>query len=131
MTHIDDGAIAAVGALYDELAVDGDVLDLMGSWVSHFPSAPRALTVLGMNAVELEHNPQATADRRARPQRRPAPAVRRRVVRRRGVLRVGRLPRRARRGVPRRRPACCDRVGGSCAPSRTGAFPTKAIRGWL
>ena len=29
VTHIDDGAIAAVGALYDELSVDGDVLDLM------------------------------------------------------------------------------------------------------
>jgi SAM-dependent methyltransferase len=61
VTHIDDGAIAAVGALYEELAVGGDVLDLMGSWVSHFPTAPRSLTVLGMNAVELEHNPQATA----------------------------------------------------------------------
>ena len=36
VTHIDDGAIAAVGALYEELGVDGDVLDLMGSWVSHF-----------------------------------------------------------------------------------------------
>ena len=36
VTHIDDDAIAAVGALYDELAIDGDVLDLMSSWVSHF-----------------------------------------------------------------------------------------------
>ena len=29
VTHIDDRAIAAVGSLYAELAVDGEVLDLM------------------------------------------------------------------------------------------------------
>jgi SAM-dependent methyltransferase len=61
VTHIDDGAIAAVGACYDELGIDGDVLDLMSSWVSHFRSAPRRLTVLGMNAQELAANPQAAA----------------------------------------------------------------------
>jgi SAM-dependent methyltransferase len=61
VTHIDDGAIAAVGALYDELGLDGDVLDLMGSWVSHFRTAPAHLTVLGMNAEELAANPQAAA----------------------------------------------------------------------
>ena len=59
VTHIDDGAIAAVGALYEELGVDGRVLDLMSSWVSHFTTAPDALTVLGMNADELAANPQA------------------------------------------------------------------------
>lgn len=59
VTHIDDGAIAAVGALYDELAVHGEVLDLMSSWVSHFRETPSALTVLGMNADELAANPQA------------------------------------------------------------------------
>jgi len=59
VTHIDDGAIAAVGTLYDELALTGDVLDLMGSWVSHFRSAPSSLTVLGMNAAELARNRQA------------------------------------------------------------------------
>jgi SAM-dependent methyltransferase len=59
VTHIDDGAIAAVGALYDELALRGAVLDLMSSWVSHFRDAPEALTVLGMNADELAANPQA------------------------------------------------------------------------
>ena len=41
VTHIDDGAIAAVGELYDELGIDGDVLDLMSSWVSHFRRRPR------------------------------------------------------------------------------------------
>src|SRR5881394_1105573 len=61
VTHIDDGAIAAVGALYEELGVDGDVLDLMSSWVSHFRAAPRHLTVLGMNGQELDANPQARA----------------------------------------------------------------------
>jgi SAM-dependent methyltransferase len=61
VTHIDDGAIAAVGALYEELAIGGRVLDLMGSWVSHFTTAPEALTVLGMNADELAANPQAAA----------------------------------------------------------------------
>ena len=59
VTHIDDGAIAAVGALYEELGVGGDVLDLMSSWISHFRSAPRHLTVLGMNREELDANPQA------------------------------------------------------------------------
>ncbi len=59
VTHIDEGAIASVGALYDELAVHGEVLDLMSSWVSHFRETPSALTVLGMNADELAANPQA------------------------------------------------------------------------
>ena len=59
VTHIDDGAIAAVGDLYDELAIDGDVLDLMGSWVSHFHRRPANLTVLGMNPTELAANPLA------------------------------------------------------------------------
>ena len=53
VTHIDADAISAVGALYDELGIDGVVLDLMGSWVSHFRSSPRHLTVLGMNVDEL------------------------------------------------------------------------------
>ena len=57
VTHIDDRAIAAVGGLYTELGLDGDVLDLMSSWVSHFESAPRRLVGLGMNATELAANP--------------------------------------------------------------------------
>jgi SAM-dependent methyltransferase len=59
VTHIDDGAIAAVGALYEELRISGDVLDLMGSWISHFRTPPARLTVLGMNAEELAANPVA------------------------------------------------------------------------
>lgn len=42
VTHIDEGAIAAVGELYEELGIGGRVLDLMGSWVSHFRTAPRS-----------------------------------------------------------------------------------------
>ncbi|GAA3231669.1 class I SAM-dependent methyltransferase [Pseudonocardia petroleophila] len=57
VTHIDDRAIAAVGALYAELGVDGDVLDLCSSWISHFTTPPRRLVGLGMNAAELAANP--------------------------------------------------------------------------
>jgi SAM-dependent methyltransferase len=64
VTHIDDAAIAMVSALYDELGLSGPdaghQLDLMSSWISHFSSAPSELTVLGMNAPELERNTQAT-----------------------------------------------------------------------
>jgi SAM-dependent methyltransferase len=59
VTHIDEQAIAAVGALYEELGIVGEVLDLMGSWVSHFRTPPARLTVLGMNARELEANRSA------------------------------------------------------------------------
>ena len=62
VTHIDDGAIAAIAALDAELGVDTGtrVLDLMSSWVSHLRSAPAELVVLGMNAAELAANPMAT-----------------------------------------------------------------------
>jgi SAM-dependent methyltransferase len=60
VTHIDDDAIAAVADLYEELCVDGDVLDLMSSWVSHFRTPPARLRVLGMNAHELDANPAAS-----------------------------------------------------------------------
>jgi SAM-dependent methyltransferase len=59
VAHIDDHAISAVGALYQELRITGDVLDLMGSWVSHFLESPN-LTVLGMNTEELVANTQAS-----------------------------------------------------------------------
>lgn len=61
VTHIDDGAIAAVGDLYADLGIDGAVLDLMSSWVSHFHAPPAHLTVLGMNDHELQANPAAAA----------------------------------------------------------------------
>ncbi len=59
--HIDERAVDAVGVLYEELGVTGDVLDLMSSWVSHLKAPPRSLTVLGLNEVELAANPMATA----------------------------------------------------------------------
>ena len=61
VTHIDEGAIEAVGALYDELGLRGDVLDLMSSWISHFTTAPDRLVALGMNEPELAANPQAAS----------------------------------------------------------------------
>lgn len=57
VTHIDDRAIAAVGALYTDLGLDGEVLDLCSSWISHFATPPRRLVGLGMNAAELAANP--------------------------------------------------------------------------
>ncbi|MFD1721684.1 class I SAM-dependent methyltransferase [Amnibacterium endophyticum] len=59
VTHIDAGAIDAVGALYEELGVSGRVLDLMSSWVSHLRATPEHLAVLGLNRAELDANPQA------------------------------------------------------------------------
>ena len=59
VTHIDDEAIATVGALYDELELTGDVLDICSSWVSHFNTKPERLVVTGMNAAELAANPKA------------------------------------------------------------------------
>lgn len=61
LTHIDDGAIAAVSGLYDELGLSGDVLDICSSWISHFSTPPRRLVALGMNAIELAANPAASS----------------------------------------------------------------------
>jgi SAM-dependent methyltransferase len=64
VTHIDDGAIAAVTQLYREhLTPGGAVLDLMASWVSHLPSEITYGRVvgLGMNAEELAANPRLDA----------------------------------------------------------------------
>ncbi|MGI9126557.1 MAG: methyltransferase domain-containing protein, partial [Mycobacterium sp.] len=57
--HIDWGAVAAVSDLYDELGLDGEVLDLCSSWLSYLTRTPRRLVVVGMNAVELDQNEQA------------------------------------------------------------------------
>jgi SAM-dependent methyltransferase len=61
VTHIDDGAIAAVTRVYRErLPPDGAVLDLMSSWVSHFPEDVAYASVVGhgMNEAELAANPR-------------------------------------------------------------------------
>ena len=119
VTHIDDDAIAAVGELYEELGIDGDVLDLMSSWVSHFATPPRQPRVLGMNEYELRSEPRRGRAHRPRPQRRPDAAVAEREHRRRRVLRVGRLPHAAGRRSSATSRGCCGRAVGSCARSAT------------
>src|SRR5215471_14377140 len=61
VTHIDDGAIAAVTEAYRErLPAGGAILDLMSSWVSHLPEdiAYTAVVGHGMNEEELAANPR-------------------------------------------------------------------------
>ena len=61
VTHIDEGAIAAVTQLYREFfPPGGEVLDLMSSWVSHLPEEVGYGRVvgLGMNEEELRRNPR-------------------------------------------------------------------------
>lgn len=63
VTHIDDAAIAAATAFYEEtLPAGGAILDLMSSWVSHLPEGAAFAEVvgLGMNEDELQANPQLT-----------------------------------------------------------------------
>jgi hypothetical protein len=63
VTHIDDGAIAAVTRVYREsLPSGGAVLDLMSSWVSHLPEDVAYASVIGhgMNEEELAANPRLT-----------------------------------------------------------------------
>ncbi len=61
VTHIDEGAIAAVTQLYREyFPPDSAILDLMSSWVSHLPEEVQYQRVvgLGMNREELAANPR-------------------------------------------------------------------------
>jgi SAM-dependent methyltransferase len=63
VTHIDSMAVAALkGWFRDNLPPGGDILDLMSSCVSHLPTdvAYGRVAGLGMNAVELDANPQLT-----------------------------------------------------------------------
>ena len=67
VTHIDDGAIAALTAFYKEeftaLNKDKlDVLDLCSSWISHLPEdvSYGKVAGVGMNTKELEANKQLT-----------------------------------------------------------------------
>ena len=63
VTHIDDGAIAAVTDLYRGwLPPGGRILDLMSSWVSHLPPEVAFASVIGhgLNARELAANPRLT-----------------------------------------------------------------------
>ena len=63
VNHIDDRAIRATTELFRKyLPANGDLLDLMSSWVSHLPTDVRDQRVagLGMNETELRANPQLT-----------------------------------------------------------------------
>lgn len=60
VTHLDDKAITQVTALYRTyFPLDGEILDLMSSWVSHLPPEANYRRVVGhgLNAEELEANP--------------------------------------------------------------------------
>src|SRR5580765_4775410 len=61
VVHIDEGAIAALGRLYERvLPAGGRLLDLMSSWRSHLPPdlVTGEVVGLGMNAEEMADNPQ-------------------------------------------------------------------------
>ena len=61
VTHIDDGAIAALTEFYRaSLPAGGVLFDLMSSWVSHLPPEISYEAVIGhgMNAAELAANPR-------------------------------------------------------------------------
>ena len=60
VVHIDDGAITALGRVYERvLPARGRLLDLMSSWRSHLPYGLEAEVVgLGLNAEEMADNPQ-------------------------------------------------------------------------
>ena len=61
VTHLDEGAVAALTARYRTLLPEkGRVLDLMSSWVSHLPDecSYREVVGHGMNAEELTANPR-------------------------------------------------------------------------
>ena len=63
VTHIDDATIAALTDYYGGfLAEATSVLDLMSSWISHFPEHRKfeKATGLGMNAEELAANAHLT-----------------------------------------------------------------------
>ena len=61
VVHIDERAIAGVGRVFqDYLPPGAELLDLMSSWRSHLPAGFRKkrLVGLGLNAVEMQENPQ-------------------------------------------------------------------------
>ena len=63
VVHIDDGAIAKVGAIYAQLLPQGGViLDLMSSWRTHLTehTRPSRVVGVGLNQAEMDDNPQLT-----------------------------------------------------------------------
>ena len=130
VTHLDDRAIAAVGELYDELGVHGDVLDLMSSWVSHLRTPPRSLTVLGLNAVELAAN--ASAQTRVVHDLNADPALPFADASFDAVLNCVSIDYLVRPVEVLAEVARVLRPGGvSVCTFSNRCFPTKAVRGWL
>ncbi|MDG2278237.1 MAG: methyltransferase domain-containing protein [Pseudomonadales bacterium] len=63
VTHIDQATIFALTDYYRQFLANADaIIDLMSSWVSHYPEELTAhiVTGLGMNEDELAHNRQLT-----------------------------------------------------------------------
>ena len=59
VVHLEHGAIEALRGVYAERFPPGaTVLDLMSSWRSHLPEGVGRVVGLGMNAEEMEENPQ-------------------------------------------------------------------------
>jgi SAM-dependent methyltransferase len=60
VTHLEEGAIEALRSFYDAtMPRGGHVLDLMSSWRSHLPFHGLGRVIgLGMNAAEMDDNPQ-------------------------------------------------------------------------
>jgi hypothetical protein len=57
--HIDQTCVLRITALYDDLLrTDDSILDLMSSWRSHLPDKAHMVTGLGLNAAEMQDNPQ-------------------------------------------------------------------------
>lgn len=62
LVHIEVGAIEALRSWYGSvLPSGGRVLDLMSSWRSHLPDGLGPVTGLGLNAEEMDDNPQLSS----------------------------------------------------------------------
>jgi SAM-dependent methyltransferase len=60
VNHIDDHAISALSAFYENALPQGRILDICSSWVSHISPkhlGSQRIIGVGMNAKELEANP--------------------------------------------------------------------------
>jgi SAM-dependent methyltransferase len=63
VVHIDEHAIADVGAIYERLLPrKSELLDLMSSWRSHLPQTlePKRVVGVGLNRAEMADNPALT-----------------------------------------------------------------------
>ena len=110
----------------------GPILDLMSSWISHFPSKPESLTVLGMNGAELAANTMADERVTFDLNTDPAPVLPFSANAFAGVVCCVSVDYLARPIELFDEVSRVTRPGGLfvCTFSNR-CFPTKAIRGWL